>query len=207
MISQLLSLSLVLVALLVSSASLLYSYSAAWIAENDTVFTGNMQLKAASFDITMTYYRKGQNDTEYTEITSFASIFEDILPGESVWLKVAYDSKEDKAHTAAVYLDSFDGCEKYLLIDGKYYYFSSQLMVVGTDEFLLTPPENKLCYDREQLLPRVKVGDVTITPGTVTEFEFEVHFVNYKDVNQSDYQGFGSISDEFCYRTVTSDFD
>lgn len=199
--------SLVLVALLVSSVALLYSYSLAWIATNDTVFTGNMQLKATSFDITMTYYKKGQDDAEYTEITSFASIFEGILPGETVWLKVAYDSKEDEERTADLYLDSFDGCEQYILDDGKYYYFSSQLKIVETDEFLLTPSANLLYYDREQPLPRVRVGEVTIAENSVTEFEFSVQFHNYIDVDQSAYQGFGTTRDEFCYRTITTDFD
>lgn len=206
MVSHMVSLSLVMIALIVSSVTLLRSLSAAWFAENKKVDAENMQVKADSFDITMTYYRKDKNDSDYVEIDSFNNIFEGMLPGDIVWLKIAYDSKEDVSHNATVFMSSFDECEKPIRIGENYYYFSSQLKIMETNQYLLDPPQNSVSYTQEQSLPNREIGDVSVKANTITEFEFSIQFVNYTDVDQNTYQNFGLIADEFCYRIITSDF-
>lgn len=202
------SLFIVTVLLIVSSVVVFRPRSFAWFADNREVGAGGMQLAADTLDITMTYYIKGPFDTEYVKIETFESVFDGLMPGDTVWLKVAYESGEAADHSVKVYLDSFDGCETPLLIDGRYYYFSTQLKAVELDKFLLAPPADKLSYEAQQTLPSLELGTLTAAANSVSEFEFSVQFVNYTDVNQNAYQGFGTLGEgERCYRVISSEFD
>ncbi len=207
LISGFASLFFISVLLVVSSAILFRPNSLAWFADNDTVNASGMQVKADKLDVTISYYRKGPSDSDYVEIESFDSIFEGIMPGETVKIKLAYDSKETEDESATVYLSAFEGCETPLVIDGRYYYFGTQLKILENDEFLISPPVDYVSYGEEAEASDILLGEVTVFANSVTEFEFSVQFVNYPDVDQNAYQGFGTLGEgECCLRTITSDF-
>ncbi len=207
LIGGLVSLFFISVLLIVSSAVLFRPDSLAWFADNDTVNANGMQVKADKLDITIAYYRKGPADLEYVEIESFDSLFDGLLPGETVKLKVAYDSKEEKEESVTVSLSVFEGCEVPLIIGDKYYYFGTQLKVLETDEFLMAPPADYIAYEEDETPSDIELGSVTLTANSVTEFEFSIQFINYPDIDQNAYQGFGTHGEgECCLRTITSDF-
>lgn len=208
LIGGLVSLFFISVLLVVSSAVLFRPNSFAWFADNDTVNANGMQVKADKLDITIAYYRKAPSDAEYVEIESFDCLFDGILPGETVKLKVAYDSKEANEESVTVYLSAFDGCEVPLILEGKYYYFGTQLKVLETDEFLLEPSADYLSYEEEQVPSDIELGSITLAANSVTEFEFSIQFVNYPDIDQNAYQGFGALGEgECCFRKITSVFE
>lgn len=204
---SLVSLFLVSGLLIVSSVILFRPQSFAWLADNREVNGGGMQVTVDTLDIEASYYCKGPDDADYVEMNSLESAFAGLLPGDTVWVKILYESRENMDHTALVYLSTFDGCEVPLVIEGRYYYLGTQLKVMETGEFFLEPPADYLSYDDEQSLSDMELGEVQLPAGETAEFEFSVQFVNYADVNQSAYEHFGSAGNECCYRTVTSVFE
>lgn len=212
-ISGLVSLFMLLCMLIVAFFALLKPWSVAWFASNEEVNGSGMQVKVDGLDITISYYCKGPADADYVETDSLENVFKGLLPGDTVQIKVKYKNDESIAHSAKVFLSSFDGCEVPRVIEGEdnvksYYYFGTQLKVVGTNEFLLTPPSDFLSYGagEELTLSDLKVGDVTIPSGESAELEFSIQFVNYTDIDQSVYENFGNNGSECCYRIITSDF-
>ena len=196
------------VLLILSSIVLFRPNSLAWFASNMNLSANGMQVNVDKLDITMTYYRKGPSDADYVQIQSFESIFDGLFPGDTVSLKVTYDSKEAEEHNVTVYLSGFDGCEVPIVIDERYYYFGSQLKIVETDEFLLTPPADFVSYDAEQECAAKTVGTVTIPAKSTADFEFSIQFVNRADTDQNAYQGFGSLGlGERWYRNISSEFE
>ena len=202
----LVSLFLMSALLIVSTVILFRPRSFAWFGSNDKVTGEGMQVNLDTLDITMTYYSKTSSDAEYEKINSFANIFDGLVPGDTVWIKVVYANGENKDHSGTVYLSGFDGCENPLVIEGRYYYLSSQLKVVKTGEFLMPPPTDFVSYDSQQSVSQVQVGTVDIAANSSAELEFSVQFVNYTDVDQNAYKNFGSVGTEHCYRIILSDF-
>lgn len=208
LIGAFVSLICIFVLLVISSVILFRPDSLAWFADNKNVNANGMQVEIEKLDITMTYYRKGPSDTDYVKIDSFESVFDGLVPGDTVWLKIAYDSKESKEYSVTVYLDSFDGCEAPLIIDGRYYYYGTQLKILETGEFLLSPPADSISYESESQPQDRKIGTVSLSANSITEYEFSIHFVNYSDKDQNAYQNFGSLGEgECCYRVITSVLD
>lgn len=204
--SGLLSLFFVSGILIVAFLALLGPWSMAWFATNKEVSGSGMQVKVDGLDITISYYCKGPADADYVEIDSLDNVFDGLLPGDTVGIKIKYENGESVDRSAKVYLSCFDGCEAPLVIDGRFYYLSTQLKVVQTGDFLLNPPIDSLSYETEQSLSDLKVGELTIPSGASDELEFSIQFVNYTDVDQSAYMNFGNIGSECCNRIITSDF-
>lgn len=204
--SGLVSLFLMSVMLIVTFLTLLRPWSMAWFATNKEVNGNDMQVKVDGLDITISYYCKGPTDADYLKTDSLKNVFEGLLPGDTVWIKIKYDNGENVDRSVKVYLSCFDGCEAPLVIDGRFYYLSTQLKVVQTGDFLLNPPIDSLSYETEQSLSDLKVGELTIPSGASDELEFSIQFVNYTDVDQSAYMNFGNIGSECCNRIITSDF-
>ena len=204
--SALVSLFLMSVMLIVTFLTLLRPWSMAWFATNKEVNGNGMQVKVDGLDITISYYCKGPTDADYLKTDSLKNVFEGLLPGDTVWIKIKYDNGENVDRSVKVYLSCFDGCEAPLVIDGRFYYLSTQLKVVQTGDFLLNPPIDSLSYETEQSLSDLKVGELTIPSGASDELEFSIQFVNYTDVDQSAYMNFGNIGSECCNRIITSDF-
>ena len=204
--SGLLSLFFVSGILIVAFLALLGPWSMAWFATNKEVSGSGMQVKVDGLDITISYYCKGPTDADYLKTDSLKNVFEGLLPGDTVWIKIKYDNGENVDRSVKVYLSCFDGCEAPLVIDGRFYYLSTQLKVVQTGDFLLNPPIDSLSYETEQSLSDLKVGELTIPSGASDELEFSIQFVNYTDVDQSAYMNFGNIGSECCNRIITSDF-
>ena len=194
------------VMLIVTFLMLLRPWSMAWFATNKEVNGNDMQVKVDGLDITISYYCKGPTDADYLKTDSLKNVFEGLLPGDTVWIKIKYDNGENVDRSVKVYLSCFDGCEAPLVIDGRFYYLSTQLKVVQTGDFLLNPPIDSLSYETEQSLSDLKVGELTIPSGASDELEFSIQFVNYTDVDQSAYMNFGNIGSECCNRIITSDF-
>ena len=203
--SALVSLFLMSVMLIVTFLTLLRPWSMAWFATNKEVNGNGMQVKVDGLDITISYYCKGPTDADYLKTDSLKNVFEGLLPGDTVWIKIKYDNGENVDRSVKVYLSCFDGCEAPLVIDGRFYYLSTQLKVVQTGDFLLNPPSDSLSYETAQSLSELKVGELTIPSGASDELEFSIQFVNYTDVDQSAYMNFGNIGSECCNRIITSD--
>jgi hypothetical protein len=181
--------------------------SHAWFTTNKEASANNLQLKAEDLDISIAYYRKGAHESEYTRIDSFSSVFDGMMPGDTVSLKVEYTSNEARAYKATVCFDCPDGCEAPLLQNEKYYYFGTQLKINATGEFLVTPPTDFLSYTSPQVPERLELGTLEIAAGASSYIEVQITFVNYDDVDQSIYQGFGSNGDAVCYRVISSSFE
>ena len=169
LIGSFVSLICIFVLLVISSVILFRPDSFAWFANSKNVNSSGMQLEIEKRDITMTYYRKGPSDTDYVKIESFESVFDGLVPGDTVWLKIAYDSKASRDHSVTVYLDSFDGCEAPLIIDGRYYYYGTQLKILETGEFLLSPPADSISYESESQPQDRKIGTVSLSANSITE--------------------------------------
>lgn len=207
--SGLLSLFFVSGILIVAFLALLRPWSMAWFATNKEVSGSGMQVKVDGLDITISYYCKGPADADYVEIDSLDNVFDGLLPGDTVGIKIKYENGESVDRSAKVYLSCFDGCEAPRVKDGKYYYLSTQLKVLGKDEFLMTPPDDLLSYETEQNLSDLSdllIGELTIPSMNSKEFEFSIQFVNYSNKDQSVYVNFGNEESECCNRIITSDF-
>jgi hypothetical protein len=107
--------------------------------------------------------------------------------------------------TFAVRLEVPEGGELPLVIDGRYYYLSTQLKLIERDLFLTPPPNDRLAYDSPVTPTDTGVGEVTVPAGGTAELIFTVTLVNYPDLDQSAYQGFGTLgAGEACHRRIVS---
>ena len=101
--------------------------------------------------------------------------------------------------------------ETPLVLDDKYYYLSTQLKIVEIsvngqsvqdDKYLMTPPTDKLAYDAEQTVENVLIAQFDLLASQTATVEVTVEFVNYADVDQNVFQGFGKGSENAgkCFR-------
>ena len=195
---------IVLFLALLGAAFVLFPGSFAWLSRNEEVGGGGMQVTIEGTNVSVTYY-KAVGDGDFIPLSSPEDMFSGLLPGDTVRIKAEYVSGANKAVDLALRLTVPEGGEIPLVIDGRYYYLSTQLKLDEQDVFLLTPPDDRLAYDTEQAPTATEVGEVTVPAGGTAELVFTVLFVNYPDLDQSAYQGFGTLgSGEACYRRRVS---
>ena len=119
------------------------------------------------------------------------------------------NSAENRALSVYLGLLATD-VETPLVLDGKYYYLSTQLKIVAIsvngaaqsvqdDKFLMTPPADKLAYDAEQTVENVLIAQFDLLASQTATVEVTVEFVNYADVDQNVFQGFGNGAGK-CFR-------
>lgn len=191
--------------LVTSTIALFGNGTLGWFGSNDEVSASNMQTSIRGTNVELSYYAMGPDDTEYTEITSFAHIFEGLVPGDTVRLKVKYVSTDDRDLLISPYLDYEDGCETPLVVDGRYYYLSSQLTVDGTP--MLSGTADGLSFDSAKTPEDISLPSFTLNAGATYELEFSVSFQNL-DIDQSVYENFGSSdAGEKCFRVIHSDYE
>jgi len=191
--------------LVTSTIALFGNGTLGWFGSNDEVSANNMQTSIRGTNVELSYYAMGPDDTEYTEITSFAHIFEGLVPGDTVRLKVKYVSTDDRDLLISPYLDYEDGCETPLVVDGRYYYLSSQLTVDGTP--MHSGTADGLSFDSAKTPEDISLQSFTLNAGATYELEFSVSFQNL-DIDQSVYENFGSSdAGEKCFRVIHSDYE
>ncbi|MGN1093933.1 MAG: hypothetical protein ACI4SC_03035 [Candidatus Neoclostridium sp.] len=203
---------LVLIVVFGINVVIYFNRSFGWFSRSLNANAKGMEVSLAGYGITDVYFRKGVGESDYTEITSWDSVFSGLSPGDSVSIKAQYSNDSGTAHTLGVYFGIGDGNEIPLVKDGKYYYFGTQLKITEIvidgneqsftgDKFLMTPPSDKLAYDAQQTAENAFIADVSVPSGGSAAVEITVQFVNYPDVNQNVYQGFGKGS-ETCFRQL-----
>ncbi|MGN1078428.1 MAG: hypothetical protein ACI4ST_07910 [Candidatus Gallimonas sp.] len=209
---------LALLVLLGVNVVIYFSRSFAWFANNENVEANSTTVNLAEFGISDAYFFKGVGADDYTEISSWDLVFQNMNPGESVSIKGQYTNNSDKTHTLSLYFGLFDGStETPLVKDGKYYYLSTQLKItdvvvngvaqsVSDEKYLMSPPADKIAYDTEQTVQNVFIAEIPLFSGESATAEITVQFVNYSNVNQNDYQGFGQ-GEENCFRQLTAFID
>ena len=189
---------IVLILLFLAALVLFQDGSFAWFSRNMKNDVNGMQVKVDSVEITVKYY-KAVGDGVFEPLASPEDIFAGMMPGDSVTIRVDYGSYAEHDVTLAVRLESTEDGDTPLEIDGRYYYLATQLKIVETDEFILTPPDDKIAYDAPVPVPVTELGEVTVPAGSTASFSFTVTFVNHPDADQSAYQG--TLG---CYRTIVS---
>lgn len=209
---------LILLVALGVTAIIYFNRSFAWFADNKNVTANGAAINLAEFGISDVYYSKGVGAVDYTEISSWNHVFQDMNPGDSVSIKASYTNHSDDTHVLRVYLGLYDGTEETPLVkDDKYYYFSTQLKItdvvlndaaqsVADNTFLMTPPADKIAYGAEQTPQNVFITEISLLPDESATVEITVQFVNYADVDQNDYQGFGEGT-ESCFRQLIAFID
>ena len=190
---------IVLILLFLATLVLFQDGSFAWFSRNEKNDIGGMQVKVESVDITVEYY-KAVGDGDFEPLSSPEDLFAGMLPGDSVRIRVDYRSHATEDIVLAVRLAPTEDGDAPLEIDGRYYYLATQLKVVETDEFILTPPDDLVAYDAPVPVPVTELGEVTVPAAATASFTFTVIFVNHPDADQSAYQG--TLG---CYRTVVSE--
>lgn len=194
---------LLLLLLALLSVSVLYIFkpdSLAWFSKNEQVTSGGTTMDTDAVAVTMQVYAKGPRDDDFVAIASLDHIFSDLMPGERVTFRVEITNHESTPYTVGVAFEAFDGCETPLVLDGRYYYLSTQLRIVETGEYLLAPPTDFLSYESEMTLENKTASSVTVAAQSIVETTFELEFVNYADIDQNAYQGFGESA--FCTRKL-----
>ena len=191
---------------LIGAAAVLFrSSSFAWFSRNMEVDVRGMQTQINGADILVSYYKSDPSGEGFLPMTDPGELFAGMMPGDSVRIKAAYRSLVDEDTVVSVRMTLPEGGEKALEIDGRYYYLSTQLKVVERDTFLLAPPPDRLGYDAPVALTDTALGEVTVPARGEAELIVTVVFVNYTDLDQSVYQGFGDDSGgEHCYRILES---
>ena len=184
---------------LLASLVLLGDGSFAWFSRNTKNSVRGMQTKVDSIEILVKYY-KSTDGVDFVALTSPEDLFADMMPGDCVWVRADYTSYADTDETLAVRLEPTEDGDTPLVLDGRYYYLATQLKIEETDEFILTPPGDRIAYDAPVAVPVTELGEVTVPAGGEASFLFCVTFVNYPDADQSAYQG--TVG---CYRTVVSE--
>jgi len=203
--SKAITLSIILGTLITSLTFFFNSGAFAWLAREDEATATGMQTQIIGADVSISYYYKLADDTEFKELTDFNAVFKSMVPGDRVQIRVEYDNLSEKAYTVSVAIECPDGGETPLVIDGKNYYFSTQLRIVESGDFLTTPPADKVSSETALLPNIVSLGTVALDAQGEGELEFTVEFVNYPDVDQNAYQSFGSSgSGGSCNRVITS---
>jgi hypothetical protein len=164
-----------------------------------------MQVGIDGYKIDIAYSYKKNGDADYSELSDFSELFSSFMPGDTVALKVTYTNNDSVARKITSVLEAPVGCEVPLQIDGRYYYFSTQIRVVETGDFLIAPPDDKLSSDSLLTAESIAIGTLTLASGATDELVITFEFVDYADVDQNVYQGFGDAdSVGVCYRVVAS---
>ena len=198
--SEALLLILLLALITVGALYLFKPDSLAWFSKNEQVTSSGTTIDTDAVAVTMQVYAKGPRDDDFVAIASLDHIFSDLMPGERVTFRVEIANNENTPLTVGVAFEAFDGCETPLVLDGRYYYLSTQLRIVQTDEYLLAPPTDFLSYESEMTLENKTASSVTVPAKSTTETTFELEFVNYANIDQNAYQGFGESA--FCTRKL-----
>lgn len=86
----------VLFCLLIVSVAILMNNSVAWFSQNKKVDANGASVSLKDLGITAKYYAKRGTEENYTEITEWAHLFENLMPGETVSIKAEYTSTEDQ---------------------------------------------------------------------------------------------------------------
>ena len=203
--SKAITLSIILGTLITSLTFFFNSGAFAWLAREDQVTATGMQTQIKGTAVTISYYYRLSSDDDFSALTDFSTLFKGMVPGDRAEIRVKYKNTEDNPHTVNVALECPDGGETPLVIEGKKYYFSTQLRVVENGEFLTTPPTDKVSTDTALLPNTIALGAVNLDPQDEGAIEFTLEFVNYPDVDQNAYQNFGSSGGgESCNRVITS---
>ena len=209
---------LVLLAVCLVSAVVCFHRAFAWFSENRKVTANGATVNLDGYGITDVYFSKGVGAADYTQITGWDHLFQDLNPGESLSIRAQYANQSDETHVLRVYFGLNDGNSVTPLVkDGKYYYFGTQLKItevvlngvaqsVADQTFLMTPPADKIAYDAEQTVQNVFLVEIPLLPGDSATAEITVQFVNYPDVDQNAYQGFGKGT-ESCFRQLIAFVD
>ena len=209
---------LVLLVVLGINAVIYSNRSFAWFGSNRNTDANGAAVNLAEYGISDAYFAKGVGEVDYTEITDWERIFQNLNPGESISIKAQYANRSDKTHTLRVYLGLIDGSREVPLVKGgKYYYLSTQLIISDTmvngvsqtgadNPYLMTPPTDKTAYDTEQTVQNKFIAEISLPAGESATVEITVQFVNYSDVSQNDYQGFGAGT-ENCFRQLIAFID
>ncbi|MGN1066759.1 MAG: hypothetical protein ACI4QH_03010 [Candidatus Fimimonas sp.] len=200
----------ILVLLVVLGASLLvyFNRTLGWFADNRNVSASGAEVTLAQYGIEGTYFAKGANEAEFSQKDGDFG-FGGIAPGQQVSMQARYVNNSTETRTLSVYLGLLaNEVETPLVLDDKYYYLSTQLKIVAIsvngqsvqeNKFLMTPPTDKLAYDAEQTVENVLVAQFDLLASQTVTVEVTVEFVNYADVDQNVYQGFGNGT-ENCFR-------
>lgn len=202
----------ILVLLVVLGASVLvyFNRTLGWFADNRNVSASGAEVALAQYGIEGTYFAKGANEVEFSQIDG-DFVFSGIAPGQRVSLQARYTNNSAENRALSVYLGLLaTDVETPLVLDGKYYYLSTQLKIVAIsvngaaqsvqdDKFLMTPPADKLAYDAEQTVENVLIAQFDLLASQTATVEVTVEFVNYADVDQNVFQGFGNGAGK-CFR-------
>ena len=191
----------VMTLLLLAALALFQDGSFAWFSRNVKNKVGGMQTTVDGVDITVSYYKEN-TDGEFVPFSMPEELLAGLMPGDSVRIRVDYQSHADRDVTLAVRLAPTEDGDTPLVLDGRYYYLATQLKHTETDAFLLAPPPDRIAYDAPAPITVTELGSVTVPAGGEASFYFGVSFVNYTDADQSAYQGH-----EGCYRQIISEIE
>ena len=196
--------SFLVLLLLIGSALILSNRgSLAWFSRNRESGVSGMQVEVEGLGVSAEYYAASPAGGEFLPLTDPESLFAGMMPGDSIAVKVVYRSHAEEDVTLSVRLALPKEGETPLELDGRYYYLSTQLKLVEKDVFLLAPPPDRLAYDVPAVPSDIALGDVAVPAGGEAFLLFTVMLVNYDDLDQSAYQGFGTAEvGGSCYRRI-----
>lgn len=186
--------------------------SVAWLISNKNLDAGGMPLSIEDIGITEEYYYKNGSSEEYRKLTDSEKIFDGLLPGDAVSVRAIYENISEKSRNVTLDFTVPSSGEIPLVANGKYYYLSTQLRITEINNngsisspnvFLLTPPGNLIYFEEAQTPTDIHIADFSIAPGERVTVEFTVEFVNYTDIDQNVYQGFGQ-GGERCFRHIVA---
>ncbi|MDD6995790.1 MAG: hypothetical protein SPH68_04935 [Candidatus Borkfalkiaceae bacterium] len=213
---------LLLLVVLGINAFIYFNRSWAWFADNKTIQANGAKVNLAYFGVSDVYFSKEAGEVDYTEISSWDHLFLNLSPGESVSIKAQYTNHSDVTRKLSVYFGlPYGSTETPVIKNGdtgdKYYYLSTQLKITGIavngvtqsiDEnmFLMTPPSDKIAYESEQTPQNLPVAEINLPSGESATAELTIEFINYPDIDQNDYQGFGKGT-ENCFRQLIAYID
>ncbi len=205
-IKSLVSCIVVFCLLSVSLVAFLFNDSLGWFASNNSVDAHNMQVSITGTDVHIEYYYKTSDMNDFAVMSTPEQMFSGLVPGDMVDVRVLYVSEDRRNLQITTNLDYESEYEIPLVLEDKYYYFSSQLKLNGTT-FLLDGADGGLSFDSEQTPSDIELGQFVLSAGAEYVLEFSIEFVNL-DVSQDLYQNFGaSDSTERCYRVIHSEYN
>ena len=189
----------ILVLLVVLGASLLvyFNRTLGWFADNRNVSASGAEVTLAQYGIEGTYFAKGANETEFSPILPRGFVFSGIAPVQRISLQARYVNNSAENRALSVYLGLLaNEVETPLVLDGKYYYLSTQLKIVEifvNGEFRkFAAPEN----GAEAISQIQQFIDKYLKDKPQIELDF-VHGIDHLKETAARYEGVGVVMPKF----------
>ncbi len=220
------TLGTLLVVICLAVGALFGNHTFGWFSTRQDVSANGMQVAIDGFDVGAEFavWKTGDTPNEYKTVqleNGVLPIFDDLIPGDRVYVKVTLKNNEDSAFNVSASIDPIEETPRFIDGDG-YYYLGSQLRLIydgfdnGTDASdPLTTPDLIGGYTPRFLVPNPNT-DVSFTEatgealtsvnmsatdmvgqsenGTLT-FYFVIEFANFP-ASQNNYANFSDVLTE-----------